>query len=73
MPSSERSARARFLLPRLWAVNMESFGSFEGRGLPADVALPEGVDRRDERVEVKTWLLGPVAEVDLAALGRGCP
>ena len=61
------SAKARFLLPRLCAVKMESFGLFEGRRRPADVVVLEGMERRDERVEVKAWLVGAMG---LTGLGR---
>ena len=72
----ERSAKARFLLPRLWAVKMESLDEefFDGRGRPAVVVVVEGAERRDDRVEVKAWLVGAERELDFVEfLGRGWP
>ena len=51
------SARARFLVPRLWDVKMEGLGVLEGRGRPWLVLLG-GFARREERVDVKTGLEG---------------
>ena len=55
---------------------MESLGALEGRGRPFVIVLAvdvDGVERREERVEVKAWLLGVEREVGLIDLGRGCP
>lgn len=66
------SARARFLLPLLWAVNMESLGVLEGRGRPEEVVEDLGAERREERVEVKARLVEVVGMFCLV-LGRGRP
>lgn len=50
------SARARFLVPLLWAVKMESLVDFDGRGRPV-LGVLEGAERREERVDVKARLL----------------
>ena len=66
------SARARFLVPLLWAVKMESLVNFEGRGRPV-VGLWEGTERREERVDVKARLLALADGGFLDDLARGRP
>ena len=55
------SAKARFLDPLLWAVNIESLGALVGRGRPEEVVEVLGAERREERVEVKARLVNDVA------------
>ena len=45
------SAKARFLVRLLWAVNIESLPLFEGRERPVVGVEEVGVDKREERVE----------------------
>ena len=66
----DRSARARFLLPLLWAVKMEGL-VFEGRARPVVVVGVEA--RREERVDVKAALVELLIEVGLVVRGRGRP
>ena len=66
------SARARFLVPLLWAVKMESLVNFEGRGRPV-VGLLGGMERREERVDVKARLLALAGGGFLDDLARGRP
>lgn len=69
----DRSARARFLLPLLWAVKMEGL-VFEGRARPVVVGVAVGVEaRREERVDVKAALVELLVEVGLVVRGRGRP
>ncbi len=75
MSEGERSARARFLLPLLWAVKMSDF-CFEGRGRPVVVGVEvEVVDeaRREERVDVNAALEEWLMVEDLVVRGRGRP
>lgn len=65
------SAKARFLVPLLCAVKMESLLLFEEWGR-AVVGVDEvEVARREESVEVKAMLL--VGGAGLEDLGRGSP
>ena len=65
------SAKARFLVPLLCAVKIESLLLFEGRGR-AIVGMEEvEVDRSEESVDVKAMLL--VGGAGLEDLGRGSP
>ena len=65
------SAKARFFVPLLWAVKMESLVLLEGRERPVVGVEEVGADRREERVEVKAMLL--VGGAGLEDLGRGSP
>ena len=65
------SAKARFLVPLLCAVKIESLPLFEGRGRAVVGVEEGGVDRREESVEVKAMLL--VGGAGLEDLGRGSP
>ena len=65
------SAKARFLVPLLCAVKIESLPLFEGRERPVVGAEEVGWDRREESVEVKAILLAGGA--DFKDLGRGSP
>ena len=65
------SAKARFFVPLLWAVKMESLPLLEGRERPVVGVEEVGADRREESVEVKAMLL--VGGADLEDLGRGSP
>ena len=65
------SAKARFLVPLLCAVKMESLPLFEGRGRTVVGVEEVGVARREESVEVKAILL--VGGAGLEDLGRGSP
>ncbi len=70
--SSDISAKARFLLPLLWAVKMSGL-VFEGRGRPVVVVeAEEGEARRVDRVAVKAEE-EEVLGVGLADRGRGRP
>lgn len=67
------SARARFLLPALWAVKMEGL-LLEGRARPGVLGvLVVVVARREERVEVKAVLVGGLMVEGLLVRGRGRP
>lgn len=66
------SARARFLLPALWAVKMEGF-VLEGRARPVAVGFVVVVARREERVEVKAVLEEELMLEGLVVRGRGRP
>lgn len=66
------SARARFLVPLLWAVKMESLVDFDGRGRPV-LGVLEGAERREERVDVKARLLALAGGGFLDDLARGWP
>ena len=65
------SANARFLVPLLCAVKIESLPLFEGRERVVVGVEEVGVDRREESVEVKAILL--VGGAGLEDLGRGSP
>ena len=75
-PSSlEMSAKARFLLPLLWAVKMSGL-DFEGRGRPlvmGVVLLLLVVARREDRVDVKAALVEWLVSECLEVRGRGRP
>ncbi len=73
MSEGERSARARFLLPLLWAVKMSDF-CLEGRGRPVVVVVEvEDEARSEERVDVKAALEEWLMVEDLVVRGRGRP
>ena len=65
------SAKARFLVPLLWAVKMESLPLFKGRERPVVGVEEVDVDRSEESVEVKAMLL--VGRAGVEDLGRGSP
>lgn len=73
--SLEMSARARFLLPLLWAVKMSGL-DFEGRGRPVVMGvlvLLVVLARREDRVDVKAALMEGVVSECLEVRGRGRP
>lgn len=53
-------------------MNIESLGVLEGRGRPEDVVEVVGMERREERVEVKARLVD-VVDAGLKDLDRGRP
>lgn len=72
MEEEDVSARARVLLPLLWAVKMEGLVDLEGRARPVVVGVVV-VARREERVEVKAELEEWLVLVGLVVRGRGSP
>lgn len=67
------SARARVLLPLLWAVKMEGLVDLEGRARPVVVGGVVVEARREERVEEKAELVEWLVLVGLVVRGRGSP
>ena len=67
------SAKARFFVPLLWALKMESLVPLEGLGLAVAGADEEVVARRDVSVEVKAALVAVAGGSGLEDLGRGRP
>lgn len=68
----DRSAKARFLLPALWAVKREGF-DLEGRARPGVLGVEEVEARRVDRVEVKVVLEEGLREEGFEVRGRGRP
>lgn len=66
------SAKARVLLPLLWAVKMEGLLDLEGRARPVVVGVVVEA-RREERVDVKAELEEWLVLVGLVLRGRGSP
>ena len=63
------SARARFLVLRLWVLKMSLGLDFEARGRPVEVVVEAGWERRDVKVLEKMEVDGGVVLVGRERVG----